>query len=213
MNHPGSWPTRASCVLAVCLFVVDPVAAQKLSFDTTPVSVTIAPATYRIPRNYLTHTGQIPALKLTWPGLEPLTQETQRCFGSIAKGEQSGCGSIEFLLFGSSGPGPGGLALTNKEKFENFKKYFPSSTSRRGPFGYDIYELGPETARIERYRRDDGDIWFTCSPHHVCDDWFRLSDMNHMQFFFRRPDIEHVPEIEARMRKMMESFSSRVERQ
>jgi hypothetical protein len=104
----------------------------------------------------------IPTMKLKWPGLEPLTVDTQECFGSIARGERAGCTSFNFLILGSTGPGPGGRALTNSEKFENWKKTFPNMPMRRGPFGYDIYNLGPEEALTEIYRRADGDIFFRC---------------------------------------------------
>ena len=35
---------------------------------------------------------------------------------------------------------------------------------------------------------------------------FRLDDMNHAHFFFRLHQIEHVPEIEAAIRRLMASF-------
>jgi hypothetical protein len=190
------------------------------SFDTTPVTVKIVDAVYRIPRNYLTLLEPaIPTLRLSWPGLQPLTAETQKCFGTIAQSERVGCGSFSFLLRGSRGPGPGGRALTNSEKFENFRKSSPSATWRPGPFGYDIYSIGPEQARHEYYRRVDGDIFFSCSfsgeegrkRGGVCDDSFRLEDMNHLQFFFRLPHIEHIPAIEAGMRKIMAGFVVRRE--
>jgi hypothetical protein len=170
---------------------------------------------YRIPRNYLTRLEPaIPTLKLTWPGLQPLTPATQKCFGSISQSERAGCTSFNFLLFGSQGPGPGGRALTNSEKFENFRKSFPRATSRSGPFGYDIHSIGPEEARTDVYRRNQGDIYFRCrfsgeesrKRGGVCGDRFRLDDMNHLQFFFRVHQIEFIPETEASMRRIMSSF-------
>jgi hypothetical protein len=35
---------------------------------------------------------------------------------------------------------------------------------------------------------------------------FRLDDMNHAHFFFRPHQIEHVPEIEAAIRRLMANF-------
>lgn len=35
---------------------------------------------------------------------------------------------------------------------------------------------------------------------------FRLDDMNHARFFFRSNQIEHIPEIEANIRRLMASF-------
>ena len=41
------------------------------SFDTTPISFKVGAITYRIPRNYLAHVGEIPALMVTWPDSDP----------------------------------------------------------------------------------------------------------------------------------------------
>jgi hypothetical protein len=174
------------------------------SLDASPVTVKVVDVTYRIPRNYLISTGEIPTLKLTWPGLKPLTEETRKCFGSILQSEQVGCTSITFHLLGSRGPAPGGRAFTNTEMFENFMRGFDLKR-KEGPFGYDLYELGPQDARIETYRKTDGDIYFHCSSL-VCSDMFRLYDMNHIQFHFRRQQIGHIAEIEAAMRQLMEQF-------
>jgi hypothetical protein len=185
------------------------------SFDTAPVTIRIVSVVYRIPRNYLSVLEPaLPTLKLSWPGLEPLTPENEKCFGSIAQSERAGCTSFSFLMHGSRGPGPGGRALTNSEIFENFRRNSKTLTWQPGPSGYDIYSLGPEESRIEGYRKVDGDIFFTCQfsgPESrkqggVCRDMFRLDDMNHLSFYFRLPQIEHVPEIEGRMRKFMAGF-------
>ena len=77
------------------------------SLDTTPVTLRVVDVVYRIPRNYLIFMDEIPTLKLTWPGLKPLTEETRKCFGSIAHSEQAGCSSFEFHVLGSRGPAPG----------------------------------------------------------------------------------------------------------
>ena len=185
------------------------------SFDTTPVTVRVVNVVYRIPRNYLTHVEPaIPTLKLTWPGLHPRTEATQKCFGSILQSEREGCTSFDFRILGSRGPGPGGRALTNAEKFANSMRAFPDVKARRGPFGYDTYDTGPKEARSETYRRTDGDIYFYClisgegegKRRGGCNDMFRLDDGNHVQFYFRLPHIEHVPEIEAAIRRLMTSF-------
>lgn len=184
------------------------------SLATIPITVKIVDVTYRIPRNYLVHLDPvIPTLKLTWPGLKPLTEETRKCFGSILQSEAAGCTSLEFHILGSRGPGPGGRALTNAEMFENFKKYNPNAKRRSGPFGSDIYDTGPEEARTEHYRRLESDIFFNCMifDNHgkrgaVCADMFRLDDLNHVQFRFRPPQIEDIPEIEAGIRRLMAGF-------
>jgi hypothetical protein len=162
----------------------------------------------------------IPTLKLTWPGLKPLTEETRECFGTILQSETVGCTSFEFLLLGSRGPGLGGRALTNSEKFANFMRGL-HAIKKWGPFGYDLYEIGPEEARIETYRRIEGDIFFRCTflggalktRRGVCDDTFRLDDMNHAHFLFRVPQIKDVPEIESGVRSLIGSFVTRQEKE
>jgi hypothetical protein len=92
-------------------------------------------------------------------------------------------------------------------------KGFEHIRSRPGPFGAEIYDVGPENARIEIYRKHEGDIYFKCfiSDIHgkrgaVCADMFRLDDLNHVQFRFRLPQIEHIPEIESGLRRLMTGF-------
>lgn len=187
--------------------------SPKPSFDTTPVTIKVVSVTYQIPRNYLTDIGpQLPAIKLAWPGLQPLTKENQDCFGSIARAERAGCASFKFLIMGSGSPG--GRSLSNAEKFANWQKSFPKLGTRAGPFGYEVHSVGPEEARIEIYRRVEDDILFSCSfsgdadrkRGGLCRDQFRLDDMNHLHFYFRSYLIERVADIEARMRKLMASF-------
>jgi hypothetical protein len=179
----------------------------KPSFDQTPVEVTVVAVTYRIPRNYLTDLGpQLPAIRLAWPGLHPLTQENQNCFGSVAQGKRAGCTFFKFRVRGS-----GGRLLGNSEKFEYSQKTFPKHGTRQGPFGYEIHSTGPNEARREIYRRTNGDIYFICllsegRSRGICNDTFRLEDANHLQFYLGSDLIEHVADIEASMRKLMASF-------
>lgn len=182
------------------------------SFDTTPVTVKVVSVVYRIPRNYLIlMEPAIPTLKLTWPGLTPLTEETRKCFGSISQSERVGCTSVEFRLMGSGAPGS--RTFTTSERFDNFMRG-KKTTLRNGPSGFVVYAIGPEEARIESYRRTEDDIYFQCvtsdAGNHrrvtLCDDLFRLNDGNHVQFRFRPNLIEHIPEIEANIRQLMASF-------
>ena len=188
----------------------------KASFDPRPVTVTIVSVTYRIPRNYLTYIKPaIPTIKVTFPGFKPLSKETRNCFDPKWRMINKECTTFEFRLLGSHGPGPGGRALTHSERFENIRRANPTIVSRVGPIDYKIYAAGPESARIEFYRRTEGDIFFTCFPPDpnndkdvgtVCDDTFRLDDGNHIQFFFRAHQVERIPEIERTMRRLMAKF-------
>jgi hypothetical protein len=134
----------------------------RASLDTTPVTVKVVDVTYRIPRNYLiVLEPAIPTLRVTYPGFKPLSEGTKDCFDPKWRMQHSECIVIEFLLLGSRGPGPEGRAYTNAERFENFKRNSRSIRFRSGPFGYDIFEEGPEDARSEHYRKTEGDIFFT----------------------------------------------------
>jgi hypothetical protein len=186
----------------------------RASFDTTPVVVNVAYVTYRIPRNYLTHLEPaIPTLRVTYPGFKPLTEETRDCFDPKWRVQHPECTIIEFRLLGSRGPGPGGWAITNSERFENFIRGLPVRPKAR-LYDYAIYEIGPDEAHITIYRRIEGDIYFSCqfskdsdrATGGVCNDMFRLNDMNHVQFYFQAPLIVAVPEIEARIRELMAGF-------
>ena len=187
------------------------------SFDTKPVAVRVVSVEYSIPRNYLTYMPpHIPALTITFPGFKPLTEETQNCFDPKWQRQNPGCTTIEFRLLGSRGPGPGGWAITNAERFENFMRGL-KVTVKPAQLGFELYEVGPEEARIRVYRRVEGDIFFDCHSTvyggrkltTACNDRFRLDDMNHVQFYFRPQLIEHIPEIEKGIRRLMASFVKR----
>lgn len=183
----------------------------KPSTDTTPVTIKVAAVTYRIPRNYLIFMGEVPILKVTWPGLRPLTEKTRKCFGSILQSRLVGCTSIKFILHGSGGP-----VLNNVEALQNLLKSRKPTVKRQGPFGYTVYETGPKGARIETYAKPIGAssmILFDClmsqgdsSKHAICNDWFKLNDNNWIHFVLRYSQRMSTAEIEAGMRTLMESF-------
>jgi hypothetical protein len=184
----------------------------KPSLDTTPVVIKVVDITYRIPRNYLTTTVDIPTIRLTWPRLEPLNEDNRECFGSINQGNKAGCYFFEFHILGSRGSGPGGRSLTNEERFQNVRKPFPNADRRKDAFGYEIYSVGPPHSRTEWYRQETPDLFFVCmtsggqGKSTVCQDHFRLRDGNHMHFNFYFRYIEHIAEIENRMRDLLASF-------
>jgi len=179
------------------------------SFDTSPVTIKVVDVTYRIPRNYLS--SSFPGVTVTFPGFKPLTEETRDCFDRQWQFRNPGiCTTFQFMLHGSRGPAPGGRAFTASEKLENIIRNTPGIVRRAGPYGYDIYEIGPEEARIQSYRKIEGDVLFTCfgleQQNSICRSIFRLGDLNHAHFRFRRHQIEHIPEIEAGIRKLMSTF-------
>jgi hypothetical protein len=182
------------------------------SFDTTPTLVKVDRVTYKIPRNYLIFVDRIPTLRVAWPGLRPLTQKTKICFGVLRDARAAGCEPLEIHLLGSRGPGPGNRALTAAEMFENFLARNSGAVKTAGPAGFDVYSIGPARARIEHYRKAEGDIYFFCMLQEVadrpaiCSDNFRLRDNNHAQFHFNSALVPNVQDIEAQIRNLMANF-------
>jgi hypothetical protein len=155
-----------------------------LSADITPTPITLGNVTYLIPRNYI-YNRYLGTLKVTYPDFKPFNEETKDCFDAkIAY--QTGCRTIEIRL------GPGGntgrkaleTGLNNMNLYRLKHEQAPI-TPRKGPYGYDIYDFGPDDARSEEYFRADLNIYFSCFIHIVngsrdatCDDTFALEKMH-----------------------------------
>jgi hypothetical protein len=159
------------------------------STDTAPVAVKIGEVSYSIPRNYILNLRfNFPVLKVTYPGFNPLTEKTSGCFDRKLQAKL-GCTALELRL-------AQGKALPNKVQFENSIKFPDRQLSpTQSADGYQIYDLGPENARIEIYRSESEDIFFTCIIFDnngvrdaVCDDAISLADGNTVNFLQPRPD-------------------------
>jgi hypothetical protein len=180
----------------------------QLSTDTTPVTVKVGSVTYKIPRNYISMVFDFPQLKVTYPGFKPFTEETRGCFDRRLEAEL-GCTTLELNMR---------LSFPNRPRFENAIKASPPFrekplSSRPGPYGYDIYDQGPDNARREIYRSESEDIFFTCGIFDnngvrdaICDDAVSLSDGNAVRFFFRLNQISEVRNFEAGIRQLMAGF-------
>jgi hypothetical protein len=181
------------------------------STDTTPVAVKIGEVSYSIPRNYILnlHLG-FPVLKVTYPGFNPLTEETSGCFDRKLQAKL-GCTALELRL-------AQGKSLPNETQFENLLKLVPSNqklSPRRSADGYLVYDLGPENARTEIYRSESEDIFFTCIIFDnngvrdaVCDDAVSVADGNTVKFFFSLNQIGHLRDFEAGIRQLMSHFQT-----
>jgi hypothetical protein len=187
-----------------------------LSTDTTPVKIKVGSIIYHIPRNYLEYPDQDrPVLEVTYPGFRPYSEETRWCFEQkLPNNGPAACRTIQFILGGSTGPGPGGRAFTNGEMFENIMRNSPGLKPRNGPFGYQIYERVPYPNHEEIYRREEGNILFECfisdendrDKNSVCNDYFALDDGNHVHAFLYPHQIAIVPEFETAIRKIVAGF-------
>jgi hypothetical protein len=186
----------------------------QLSTDTTPVTVKVGSVTYQIPRNYISMVFDFPQLKVTYPGFKPFTEETRGCFDRRLEAEL-GCTTLELNLR---------LSLPHHPGFENLIKAVPPYRDkpllpRPGPYGYDIYDEGPENARREIYRSESEDIFFSCGIHvnngvrsGVCDDAVSLPDGNAVRFFFSLSQVSELRDFEAGIRQLMSGFVKGVEK-
>jgi hypothetical protein len=184
------------------------------SMDTTVVAVTNGAVTYDIPRNYIFQSDPVlPTLRVTYPGFLPLREDTRACFDRKNDPSRSGCTTFQLILGGGKGP-----PFSNAERFRNFlhgMKAGPANGPANGPYGYKIYAFGPDNARTELFRKDDGDVYFGCFIQEnlenggvigSCDDMFFLPDGHSVRFFFGYDQIKDVEAIEAGTRKLMSGF-------
>jgi hypothetical protein len=173
------------------------------STDTTPVTVKVGDVTYKIPRNYISMYFDFPQLKVTYPGFKPFTEETSGCFDRRLEASL-GCTTLELNMR---------LSLPHHPGFENAIKAAPPYrekplSPRPGPYGYDIYDEGPDNARSEIYRSESEDIFFRCGIYDnngvrsgVCDDAVSLADGNAVRFFFYLRQVGELRNFEAGIRQ------------
>jgi len=179
------------------------------SMDTTPIDAKVGDVLYKIPRNYVSNLHMhFPVLKVTYPGFKPLTEQTKGCFDPKLR-NALGCTTIELNMH---------LSLPNKPGFENLMKLVhpgQKASPRESAYGYQIFDLGPENARLEIYRSESEDIFFTCQifyhndeRHAVCRDFVSLLDGNAVWFFFDLNQISEIRKVEAGIRQLMSGFTA-----
>jgi hypothetical protein len=179
----------------------------KWSLDSSPVLIDVFGVKYDIPRNFLVYLPgplTFPTLKITIPGFSPLTEETRACF----EHRQANCEPLEITI--GNGYVPGRVA------FQRTSELFRNKELNKYPYGYDEYDIGPDNARGENYTKENGAdfIYFTCFVDETTQDWMDKSTCDDhffykktpLHFFIRRERIGLVPEIEAGVRHLMESF-------
>jgi hypothetical protein len=179
----------------------------KPSSDTSPVLIDKLGAKYNIPRNFLVYLpGALTyaTLKITIPGFNPLTDETRACF----EHRQADCEPLEIAI--GSGYVPGRIA------FERMSDLFRNKEPNKYPYGYDEYDVGDDNGRTEHYTKEIGAnfIYFSCFVDKRTQDWSDKSTCTDhffykktpLRFFIRRERIGLIPEIEAGVRHLMESF-------
>jgi hypothetical protein len=187
------------------------------SLDTTPVEFSVGGIHYRIPRNYLTTMNdwnggpqRLVTVTVSIPDLKPLSQETLACFTEKPIGGPRGCAPLSFTI-----NAPGGVSAD--EAFANSKALYRNQTPINGPFGYELYKIGPRNARVERFRRVEGNrtLIYTCqmfndhgSPHGICDPvGDRVPSGAVIHFFFGLRYLNDIDRIDSGLRKVVEHFT------
>jgi hypothetical protein len=180
----------------------------KSSLDTSPVLIDVFGTKYNIPRNFLVYLPSeltYATLKVTLPGFKPLTEETRPCF----EHRQADCEPLEISI--------GDGYVPHRIAFERMAKYFRNNEAHEDKNGFSEYDIGSDNGRTEVYTKTIGSdfIYFTCfvdktstldwSDNSVCDDHFDDKAIG-LHFFIRRARIGLVPDIEASVRNLMESF-------
>jgi hypothetical protein len=174
----------------------------KPSTDTTPVEVDLGGDRYLIPRNYFIYVRPaLPTLRVSWPGLEPRNEQNQHCFTPMAlAGRVAECTALELRL-GVGGPGV-------RQEYQNLTRNMPL-VSKGEVHGYKLDHLGPPEDGTDIYWRDDPQFpsFLTCgSKSRVCDDNVDLGAGNRLAFFFWPELIPQMPQVEAAIRRFMETF-------
>jgi hypothetical protein len=130
--------------------------------STTPVRFSVGAVQYVVPRNYLVRmsnwSGGVQgsaSLRVTFPGFQPFGKETEACFARDFHARPPGCTLISFDIEPAN--------VRSNYRFKN------AIAGARGPspapFGFEVYQLGPDNARIDIYRKTDAtgrEIIFDC---------------------------------------------------
>lgn len=191
---------------------------EKPSTDSAPVSFMIDNVLYQVPRNYLIQMERwsggpqtLVGFKVTMPGFDPLTDANKSCMTVAPLYRPPGCAPIEFRIIGG-----GGSPASDEVAFDNMRSLFHSPTPSKGPYGFDIYETGPEDARIQTYvqRIPDHLLIIQCFPHKndktvrrvVCGNHSRLADHNELEYYFYLDQLPFAEQMDRGIRHLINSF-------
>ncbi len=189
----------------------------------TPINFDIQGVHYRVPRNYVIYMDNwsggpqtLVMFRVTFPGLAPLTAETQQCLeGPISlTGRQ--CARQDFFL-------TRGYPVSDEEGFRNFRSVFISQIPQQGPGGFEFYDTGPVTARIVTFRKRVDGYWLIFNCNHVpgidgavsmtyekavCTRHSRLPNGNELGYHFYEGQVLVVEGWEEGLRTLIHSFEA-----
>jgi hypothetical protein len=196
------------------------------STDSTPIYFDKGKPKYRIPRNYIVNMGNwdidsmnnLITLRVTYPGFKPLTDETRDCLTKPPLYWPKGCVPIQFWIGVNGLREENSHVLTDEQRFNNMRDVFHSQVPKPGPDGFEMYETGPDDARIESYRKklSDRTIYISCGLIQIkngkrwaqCDDLFSpLANGGGISYRFLLDQMDHAEEIDIGLRKLIMSFT------
>jgi hypothetical protein len=196
---------------------------DQFSADQTPLEFSVGGVHYRVPRNYIVsmeHFSGGPqslvAFMVSFPGFKPYSDETKDCFTLAPLYRPKGCIPIAFDVIGST-------PVSDEEGFRNASKLFHSKTPKQGPNGFDLYETGPDSARLDTYSKfANGHLLvIDCFVHDlshernaVCRTQSRLPNRNALnyiingsRYFFNGEQFQYAEQLDAGIRSLIESFT------
>jgi hypothetical protein len=101
--------------------------------------------------------------------------------------------------------------------FENSKYLFRNKNPKKGPYGFDLYEIGPERARDERYRKviDGRVVVFDClmsklgrETYRICDHVSKTRSGAYFYYHFSGDrGLKDAVEVDDGIRRLIDSFS------
>jgi len=172
---------------------------------------------YRVPRNYVVWMEDwnggaqtLIRLKVTYPGVEPLTPETAQCLALSAALRPAPCTPVGFSLRGG-----GAYEPPDDVRFNNARGLFHSQQPLPGPYGFELYETGPPEARINTYRKSTPLhlLVINCflpnaGPNHlaVCHSDSRLGSGNVLSYFLYSDQLKDAEEIDRGIRQLISRF-------
>ena len=187
------------------------------SIDTTPVDFSVGDVHYRMPRNYLFTMENwnggpqgLVTVRVNIPDLKPLDETTRDCFTKPGSFSTSICDPLSFTINVTG-------TVTAEQGFENSRPIYRNQSPLDGPFGYERYEIGPDNARIEFYRKVENGrtLIYHCQIFQrlgkrdgICDpSGDRVSNGSEIHFFFSLRHLADIAEIDRDLRTLTEHFT------
>lgn len=197
---------------------------ERAGTDTTLIDFSVDGVRYRIPRNYLIHMNnwrggpqESVSLRVALPSFEPLTKANGACFAHFYRDRPAGCTTIDFDIMKRGIP-------ADTETFGNaIKLYRETAAPGQGPYGYQLFEIGPPNARGQIYRKKSAGgrvVVFRCfistltagtADRGTCDTSSRAAGGDIVHFIFPIQQLKNAEIIEAGLRGLVDGFTRKDE--